>query len=114
MEKKANEIILAFVGEPTSPDSCFTSTCHGYDAFVCSEHTEVYNLLKSLCLWCGPTKRYKKDGNVYLYYELDCRDRDFFKSVIFKRICSPYNVKITICEDSKELYELFYKDAKML
>jgi len=42
--KKTNEIILAFIGEPTSDDSPCTSTGHGYDAFICTESNEVYNL----------------------------------------------------------------------
>ena len=110
--KKTNEIILAFIGEPTSKDSPFTSTCHGYDAFVCTESHEVYNLFKSLCMWGGATKMYKKGEDYYSYFELDCRHKEFFKSEIFRRICKPYNVQITIYENSEELYENFYRMAK--
>jgi hypothetical protein len=109
---KANEIILAFIGEPTSPTSSFTSTCHGYDAFVSTEHKAIWELFKSLCMWGGPTKSYMKSGNYYSYFELDCQHKEFFKSDIFKRICKPYNVTITIYEDGKELYNGFYKDAR--
>lgn len=111
MKEKVNEVIFGFIGEPTSPESPCTSTCHGYDAMVCTEHAAVIDLFKSLCLWGGATNTYEKDGNYYRYYELDCRDKEFFKSNIFKRICKPYNLKITIIEDSKELYEKFYRNA---
>ena len=113
MEVLKNEIILAFIGEPTSPDSSITRTSHGYDAFVCTDHSEINSLFKSLCMWGGSTNTYVKDGKFYNYYELDCRDREFFKSDIFKRICKPYNLKITICEDSKELYDKFYQTARI-
>lgn len=113
MENKTNEIILAFIGEPTSPTSNITSTYHGYDAFVCTEHREIKTLFKSLCMWGGATKTYVKGEDFYSYYELDCRHREFFKSEIFKRICKPYNIKIIICEDSKELYDNFYCKAKL-
>ena len=111
--EKNNEIILAFIGEPTSPDSPITNTYHGYDAFVCTEHNAINILFKSLCMWGGSTNTYVKDGKFYNYYELSCRDREFFKSDIFKRICKPYNLKITIVEDSKELYDKFYCTAIM-
>lgn len=114
MRNNVNKIILAFIGEPSSPGSHCTTTCHGYDAFVCAEHSAIYKLFDSLCMWSGATNTYVKDGNRYSYYELSCQDKDFFKSDYFKRICKPYNVEITICEDSKELYEKFYRDAKML
>ena len=110
--EKTNEIILAFIGEPTSKYSSLTSTCHGYDAFICTESHEVYNLFKSLCMWGGATKIYKKGEDYYSYFELDCRQKEFFKSEIFRRICKPYNVQITIYENSEELYENFYRMAK--
>ena len=93
--KKTNEIILAFIGEPTSKDSPFTSTCHGYDAFVCTESHEVYNLFKSLCMWGGTTKTYKKGEDYYSYFELDCRHKEFFKSEIFHRICNLHLYRCT-------------------
>lgn len=113
MKNKVNEIILAFIGEPTSPTSNITSTYHGYDAFVCTEHKAIWDLFKSLCMWGGPTNSYIKNGNYYSYFELSCQDKAFFNSDIFKRICKPYNIKITICEDAKELYNAFYCDVKV-
>ena len=107
--KNTNEVILAFIGEPTSKDSPCTSVGHGYDAFVCTTSHEVYTLFKSLCMWGGSTKTYKKGEDYYSYFELDCRHKEFFKSDIFQRICKPYNVGITIYEDSKDLYENFYR-----
>ena len=110
--KKTNEIILAFIGEPASKDSPFTSTCHGYDAFVCTESHEVYNLLKTLWMCGDANKMYEKGEDYYSYFELDCLHKEFFKSEIFRRICKPYNVQITIYENSEELYENFYRMAK--
>ena len=114
MGNKVNEVILAFIGEPASPNSCFTTSGYGYNALVCSEHMEIRTLFDSLALWCGPTKKYNKNGDIYFNYELACRDRDFFESSIFKRICKPYNIKITVCKTYAELYELFYKHAESL
>ena len=114
MKKHTNEIILAFIGEPSRPGSPCTTTGHGYDAFVCSKHAEIYKLFDSLCMWSGATNTYIKDGEHYKFYELSCQDRDFFKSDYFKRICRPYNVNITIIEDDKELYDKFYSKARML
>lgn len=112
MSNKVNEVIFDFTGEPASPDSCCTRTGYGYGAIVCTEHTAITNLFKSLCMWGGATKSYTKDGNHYKFYELSCRDRGFFESDYFKRICRPYNMKITVCESCKELYDNFYRDAK--
>lgn len=109
-----NEVILAFIGEPASPESPCTATSHGYDAFVHAESAAIINLFRSLSLWMGSTKTYKKDEKYYSYYELDCRDKDFFKSDIFKRICKPYDLKVTIIEDAKELYNEFYSKAKLV
>ena len=108
-----NEIILCFNGEPTSPNSSITSTCHGYDAFVCTEHDAINTMMKSLSMWNGHTKLYTRHGNVYRYYELDCRLKEFFQSDIFKRICRPYGTKIAVYENSEEIYNAFYKDAKL-
>ncbi len=113
MENNNNEIILAFIGEPTYPDSNITRTSHGYDAFVCTEHSAINNLFRSLCMWGGSTNTYVKDGKFYNYYELNCRDREFFKSDIFKRICKPYGITITICESGEELYNKFYHTARI-
>lgn len=113
MEKRTNEVILAFIGEPSRPDSHFTSCCHGYEALVCSEHNAIYKLFDSLCMWSGATNTYIKGGDYYSFYELSCQDKDFFKSEYFKRICKPYNVTITIIEDGKELHEKFYSMARM-
>ena len=108
-----NEIIFSFVGEPTSPNSNITSTCHGYDAFVCTDHNAINTMFKSLSMWGGPSKLYTKDGKIYRYYEISCQLKDFFKSDIFKRLCNPYDVKITICESTEEIYKTFFKDAKL-
>lgn len=108
-----NEIIFSFVGEPTSPDSNITNTYHGYDAFVCTDHNAVDTMIKSLSMWGGPTKLYTKDGKIYRYYEIGCQLKDFFKSDIFKDLCKPYNTQIIICESTKEIYEAFFRDAKL-
>lgn len=112
MEKCTNEIILAFIGEPASPESPCTKTGYGYDAFVCTDHTPIVKLFQSLCLWGGSTKSFIKGNDYYRYYELSCQDREFFESDYFKRICKPYNVDITVITDSKELYDKFYRDAR--
>ena len=112
MKKEVNEAIFAFVGEPSSPDSVCTNTGHGYGVFLCTKHTAIIDLFRSLCMWGGSTKTFEKCGNFYRYYELDCRDKEFFKSNTFRRICNPYSLKITIIEDGKELYNEFYSVAK--
>ena len=112
-QSDANEIIFSFNGEPTSPTSSITSTCHGYDAFVCTDHHAVDTMIKSLSMWGGYTKLYIKDGKTYKYYEISCQLKDFFKSDIFKRLCKPYDIKLTICESAEEIHEAFFKDAKL-
>lgn len=115
MENGTNEIIFAFIGEPSSPNSPITRSSHGYDAFVCVKHAAIRTLFRSLCMWGGPTKTYElNNGDCYLYYELDCRDREFFESATFKKICRPYDVKIIICEDSKDLHTRFFSRAKLV
>jgi hypothetical protein len=111
---KTNEVILAFIGEPYTKDSTCTRTGHGYDAFVCTEREEIHTLFKSLCLWGGAYKTYKKGDDYYSYFELDCRHRDFYKSEIFQRICKPYNINLIIYEDGRELYDNFYRSAIMV
>ena len=108
-----NEIIFSFICEPTSPNSNITSTGYGYDAFVCTPYQSVDTMIKSLSMWNGYTKLYIKDGHIYKYYEIGCQLKDFFKSDIFARLCNPYNTKITICENSEEIYNVFFKDAKL-
>ena len=109
METKiANEIVLTLIGKPVAPANIATSTGHGDGAYVCTCHDAITQLFKSLSIWGGSTKTFvDSDGNEYKYSEMSCKDRSFFKSDVFERICKPYHVRIVIHEDHSETRNFF-------
>ena len=111
--KTANEIIFDFIGIPVGMGMT-TRSGHGYSAYVCTDNTTITDVIRSLSIWGGSTKTFiNADGIEYKFYEIDCRDKEFFKSNVFERICN-HKVKITIYEESNDELIKFKMDLKML
>lgn len=104
MSNKKNHIFLNLMGMPDRPDSMYLSHGHGYYAYVSTEDTFIYNLFKDICIWGGSTDTYKtkEDGYIYNQFELDCRDRAFFTSNAFKKICQKHDIELTIFENGSD------------
>ena len=99
--KKKGHIFLEIDSNPVRQDSICLSTGHGYYAYVSSEDTFINQLFRDICMWGGATDTYEtKDGHFYSQFELDCRDKSFFKSDSFKRICQKHDIELTIYEGS--------------
>ena len=113
-KKYTNELIMAFIGEPSSPDSPATRTGYGYSALLCTDDATLHEIFKAVSMWNGHTKVYSKGQDVYRFYELDCRDRSFFESKPFERICRAFDLDVHIYTESHDLYTNFYRDAHLL
>ena len=102
-----NDVILTFIGKPKGPSFVLTETGHGDSAYVCTQCNAIIKLFESLSLWGSYSKTFVDgDGNIYMYYEMDCNDRKFLKSETFKRICRPYHVNISICETHEDIEDI--------
>lgn len=100
METKTNHIFLDLKGTPIKKEYCQLPTGYGYYAYICSDDPFIITFFKDMCLWSGKTKTYEtRTGDTYDAYELDCRDKEFFKSDSFSRICKRHNVEVTIFDD---------------
>ena len=101
--KKNGHIFLDIYGNPVRQSSPCLSTGYGYRAYVSSEDTFINQLLREICMWGGATDTYEtKEGRYYKQYELDCRDKAFFKSDSFKKICQKHNIELTIYEEGSD------------
>lgn len=111
--KTTNQIIFDFIGTPVAPLYMTTRSGYGYSAYVCTDHPTVSDVIRSLSIWEGSTKTFiDADGNEYKYYEIDCRDKEFFMSNVFERICK-HQVKITIYEEANDELDEFKMGLKM-
>ena len=98
--KKNGHIFLDIYGNPVRQNSPCLSTGHGYHAYVSSEDTFIHLLFREICMWGGATDTYEtREGRYYKQYELDCRDKAFFKSDSFKKICQKHDIELTIYEE---------------
>ena len=101
--KKNGHIFLDIYGNPVRQNSPCLSTGHGYHAYVSSEDTFIHLLFREICMWGGATDTYEtKEGRYYKQYELDCRDKAFFKSDSFKKICQKHDIELTIYEEGAD------------
>ena len=98
--KKTGHIFLDIYGNPVRQNSPCLSTGYGYRAYVSSEEAFIHLLFREICMWGGATDTYEtKEGRYYKQYELDCRDKAFFKSDSFKKICQKHDIELTIYEE---------------
>ena len=98
--KKNGHIFLDIYGNPVQQNSPCLSTGYGYRAYVSSEDTFIHLLFREICMWGGATDTYEtREGRYYNQYELDCRDKAFFKSDSFKKICQKHDIELTIYEE---------------
>lgn len=103
MNSKKNHIFLDLEGTPDREDAICLRHGHGYYAYVSTTDEFVYNLFKDICMWGGSTNTYEtKDGYLYNQFELDCRDKTFFKSDSFKKICQKHNIDLIIFENGDD------------
>lgn len=97
------KIFLNLQGNPTRPDSMCLSHSHGHYAYVSTDDTFIHNFFRDICIWGGSTNLYvTKKREFYRQYELDCRDKAFFKSNSFKKICEKHNIELVIFDDNDD------------
>ena len=97
---KNGHIFLNIYGNPVKQNSSCLSTGYGYYAYVSSEDTFINQLFREICMWGGATDTYEtREGRYYNQYELDCRDKAFFKSDSFKKICQKHDIELKIYEE---------------
>ena len=98
-----NHIFMNLQGTPTRPDSSCLSHGHGHYAYTSIEDEFIRQLFREMSLWNGPTDRYMTaDQKIYVQYELDCRDKAFFKSDSFKKLCHIHHIDLTIFDDDND------------
>jgi len=101
--KNKGHIFLNLEGNPTHPKRCCLITGHGYYGYVSTTDTFIHTLFKDISMWHGATDTYETtQGNFYNQYELDCRDKPFFKSDSFKKICQIHDIELTIYDDEDD------------
>ena len=102
--KKNGHIFLNIYGEPVRQSSLCLSTGHGYYAYVSSEDAFIHQFFKEISMWGGATDTLEtNEGRYYKQYELDCRDKGFFKSDSFKKICQKHDIELTIYEEDADI-----------
>lgn len=100
---KNGHIFLDIYGNPVRQNSPYLSTGYGYRAYVSSEDTFIHLLFRDICMWGGATDIYEtREGRYYKQYELDCRDKAFFKSDSFKKICQKHDIELEIYEEGSD------------
>jgi hypothetical protein len=105
---KEIQIFLDLQGEPTHKGDICLSAGHGYCAYVSLKvESFICSLFKEMSLRNGPTDVYMtKDGRYFSLFELDCADKDFFKSRTFKKICNLHNVRFIILDNGSEYTQI--------
>jgi len=112
---KNGHIFMNLIGNPTKQGFSCLSTGYGYRAYVSTTDRFINDLFKEICMWGGATDTYEtRDGRFYNHYELDCRDKAFFKSDTFKRICQRHHIDLEIYEDgnNSQVFRDFFDQMK--
>lgn len=106
------EIIIDLEGEVK--DGCLTlSSGYGYMAYTNSDSSFFNRLMSELSVWNGPTGSYRTiGGEIYRMYELNCQDKEFFKTLTFRKICEHHNVRLVIQEDDVEELKRFFESVR--
>lgn len=107
-----SKLILDLHGHAAPGSPCLPHG-RGYYGYLCSDDRFVIRLMKSICIWCGPTKEYNMvDGSYWQGYEIDCRDKQLLMSDTFKRICHRNNIELVIVEVDKTEMRKFFDNVK--
>ena len=98
------QIFLNLQGEPIRKGDICLSSSHGYYAYVSAYVNDfVYKLFTEMSIWNGSTDTHQtRDGRYFKQFELDCRDKAFFKSASFKKICQHHYINFVIIEDDED------------
>lgn len=98
------QIFLNLRGTPPTKNSICLGNSHGHYAYVSTKSDFIHEFFKNISIWgAGPTDTYTtRDGRFYSQYELDCRDKTFFKSMSFKKICEKHDVELIIFDDDSD------------
>ena len=103
MNTKNNQIFLDLQGNPSQPDSICLSHGHGHYAYVSTNDTFISEFFRNICIWGGATDTHETiKGIYYSQYELDCRDKSFFKSDSFRKICQKHDIELIIFDNNDD------------
>jgi len=103
MNTKNNQIFLDLQGTPDRPDAICMSHGHGHYAYVSTNDAFISELFRNICIWGGATDTHETiEGIYYSQFELDCRDKAFFKSDSFKKICQKHDIELIIFDNNDD------------
>lgn len=107
------ELILNLEGKAMEGHITLSSG-YGYMAYTNSDNSFFNKLMAELSVWNGATELYytANGEGAYRMYELDCRDKGFFKSLTFRKICEHHNVRLVIQEDDVEELKRFFESVR--
>ena len=107
------ELILNLEGKAMEGHIALSSG-YGYMAYTNSDDSFFNKLMAELSVWSGATGLYRtiNGEDTYRMYELNCQDKDFFKSLTFRKICEHHNVRLVIQEDDVEELKRFFKSVR--
>lgn len=112
MENSTNvkdiQIFLDLRGNPTHKGHICLSSGHGHYAYVETGVGDfIRNLFKEMSIWGGSTDTHvTRDYRYFSQFELECADKDFFKSRSFKKICEHHNVNFVILDDGDDYNQI--------
>ena len=104
-----NHIFINMSGTPVLKDDMYLSSGRGYIAYVAVSDQFIKTLFEDMCVGKATDKYVFPSGTSYDKFELDCRDKEFFSSDSFQKICEKHKVKLTIYNNSsdKSVYDAF-------
>lgn len=97
-----NHIFIDLSGTPVLKEDIHLSSGHGYAAYVAVSDQFIKTLFEELCIGKATDKYVFPSGTTYDKFELDCRDRDFFNSDSFKKLCEKHKVRLTLYTNSSD------------
>ena len=104
-----NHIFINLSGTPVLKDDMCLSSGRGYIAYIAISDTFLKMLFEEMCISKATDKYVFPSGTKYEKFELDCRDKEFFSSESFQKICDKHKVRLTIYNNSsdKSVYDAF-------
>ena len=111
----ANKIFLNIQGTPTRHNPMCLKHGHGYRAYVSVENAFINNLFMDISLWGGAINIFEtKEGFRYSVFEIDCRDKEFLKSVTLKKLCKKHGIEVVVYdnEDDRQIYIDFLEQMR--
>ena len=82
-----NHIFINMSGTPVLKDDMYLSSGRGYIAYVAVSDQFIKTLFEDMCVGKATDKYVFPSGTSYDKFELDCRDKEFFSSDSFQKIC---------------------------